>query len=66
MATHLAEADLTDPRVRQGATAGLLTPDYRDESDDAEQPSPVRGIRTAILISMPFWALVAFTVYLLR
>jgi hypothetical protein len=66
MATHLAEAELTDPRVRHGAATRIPAPDYRDDTGDGDQTNPVRGIRNAILISIPFWALVALTLYLLR
>jgi hypothetical protein len=66
MATHLAEADLIDPRPRHQATARVRAADDRDEIDDGARHNPARGILIAALISMPFWVLIAYTLYLLR
>jgi hypothetical protein len=37
----------------------------RDSWEAEERLRPARGIVTAVLLSMPFWALIGFTVYLL-
>ena len=63
MATRLAEAD--HPRmVHEAGGHALVTPDS-DAADDDERPTAARGIVAAVLLSAPFWALFAFTIWLL-
>jgi hypothetical protein len=64
MATFLAEAELADPRRAHDPT---VCPPITFDSDTIGDPgrSVGRGIITAVLISTPLWALIAFTIYLL-
>jgi hypothetical protein len=65
MSTQLAEAELTDLATvedvvrRSGAEFG------EDNTGDERHMSAPRGIVIAMLISLPFWGLVVFTVYML-
>jgi len=64
MYTHLADAKMFEPTI--------VDPDEPDASlnasnvdDDDDRLSPAKGILGAVLISVPFWVLVGFTLYLL-
>jgi hypothetical protein len=63
MATQLAEADLIDPRVRRRATTHVQAANDPDEIDGRQWRNPARGILTAMLISAPIWALIAYALY---
>jgi hypothetical protein len=64
MATYLAEAELADPKlVHEPVMRSLNVADTITTGEGGG--SPARGIMIAALISAPFWALVAFTIYLL-
>lgn len=61
MTTRVAELDLLDP-----GPPPAVAPDYLDVADlDEDKPTAARGIMFAAVISLPFWALVGFTLYLL-
>jgi len=62
MGTYLAEAELVDPRLVHQPEARPSTA-YHGTADT--EGSPVRGILIALSLSAPFWALIAFTIYLL-
>ncbi|MDB5400545.1 MAG: hypothetical protein JWQ55_2563 [Rhodopila sp.] len=65
MATQLAEAALIDPRlVHEAAARPPATYDSNATQDD-DRTTAGQGIAVAMLISVPFWALIAFTIYLL-
>jgi hypothetical protein len=65
MATQLAEAALIDPRlVHEAPVRPPATYDSNAAQDD-DRTTPGQGIVVAMLISVPFWALIAFTIYLL-
>jgi hypothetical protein len=63
MATYLAEAELADPKLVHEPVMRLNVADTITTGEGGG--SPARGIMIAALISTPFWALVAFTLYLL-
>jgi hypothetical protein len=63
MYTYLTTAKVFDPAI-----ADIDEPDATLASDrvsDDDRLSPVRGIVGAVLISVPFWVLVGFALYLL-
>lgn len=65
MATQMADADLLDPPM---VPAEVVPPQTAIDSHGAEDEGHFlapRGIIIAMLISLPFWALIAFTVFLL-
>ena len=68
MSTYIAELQSTSsalsdaPDSMLGSMYGHEAPDNLDEMD--RSMGTVRGIVSAILISLPFWALFAFAVYL--
>jgi hypothetical protein len=62
MGTYLAEAELVDPRLVHRPEA---PPSTEYDGTAETEGSPVRGILIALWISAPFWALIAFTIYLL-
>ncbi len=71
----LAEPKLAEPRLLQpklvdppvvSAPVGRTLPAYgSDPCDDGDRSVAARGIIIAVLIALPLWALIAFTVYLL-
>lgn len=69
MAIQLAEAELVGSRpVRKPEARPNVGIEYQSTTYRAptETGGPAgRGIMIALLISAPFWALIAFTVYLL-
>ena len=65
MATQLADAALIDPRTIQQPAGRSVTGYDSEAMPDDGRLTAARGIVTAVLISTPFWALIAFTVYLL-
>jgi hypothetical protein len=65
MSTLFAEAELAGP-VRIGDVARSAVVGFDEfDADEEQRLSAVRGIAAAVLISLPFWGLVAFTVYVL-
>ena len=65
MASQLADAELFDPQVVDTA---VVRPPTVHDNHTAEEEGPSmasRGIVIAMLISLPFWALIAFTIFLL-
>jgi hypothetical protein len=65
MSTQIAEAE----RTVRSATEGAALASCRVEDEDPSEPEhPIRvarGIAKAVLISVPFWALFGFALYLL-
>lgn len=59
--SHFAEVQLADPAIELARPP----PQPFDLDENGERSSAARGIITAILLSTPFWALVAFALYLL-
>lgn len=57
MYTQVAEANTAETRY---AAASVSQTDFADD-----RLTPARGIVAAVLLALPFWGLVAFTVYLL-
>ena len=65
MATQFAEAASIDSRTMQDAE-GRPNPKFDDDSTpDDDRLTVARGILIGALIATPFWALVAFTLYML-
>jgi hypothetical protein len=65
MSTQLAEAELTDLATVEDVVRRAAAEFGEDNTGDERQMSAARGIVIAMLISLPFWALVVFTVYML-
>lgn len=64
MATQAAAAELHTSRGLNVVSA-ISADDYDNDSNEADpKTSTARAIVIALLISSPFWALVAFTIYL--
>ena len=65
MPTHIAEVDLVRPSLTEAVEpVAFLAPG--SERLEADHPLGIaRGIASAVLISIPFWALLAFTLYVL-
>jgi hypothetical protein len=64
MAIQLADVELDGPRAVQEVPARPLAAFDSTTVDDNEGVMGGRGIVAAVLISAPFWALLAFTLYL--
>ncbi len=69
MSTHIAELDPTSSAFAD-VSASELGMIYSDETpytiDEPDRPmGTARGILSAVLISIPFWALFAFAIYLM-
>ena len=71
MAPQLADAAVMDSETMQEAM-GRPTPSFdpipafdNDPMPDDDRLTVARGIVTAMVIASPFWALIAFTVYML-
>jgi hypothetical protein len=65
MAAQLADAELIDRRIIHEMVGDAPVAYGSDTVEDNDRTTAVRGIATAVLISTPFWALIAFTIYLL-
>ena len=63
MAIQLADAALIYPGTVHQSMAPPVTGRDIDPMADDDRLTVARGIGTAVLISAPLWALVAFTVY---
>ncbi len=60
----MAYTQIAEPALLQPADDARATPRY-DMDIDHDSVTAARGVLTAIFIAAPFWALVAFTFYLL-
>jgi hypothetical protein len=60
MASQVSDADLID---LQAAQQTLVCPVISNETEADDNADWSRGIKTAVMIATPFWALVAFTLY---
>ena len=68
MSTYLAGAGPVDSRlVHKPEARPKITAEFAAGYRATAQPegSPARGILIALLISVPFWGLIGFTIYLL-
>jgi hypothetical protein len=65
MSTLFAEAELAGPARLEDLTRPAVAGFDEFDADEEQRLSAVRGIAAAVLISLPFWGLVAFTVYVL-
>ncbi|WP_428535111.1 hypothetical protein [Rhodopila sp.] len=64
MATYVAETELVDPQAFQAPVARPnLAAEFRGTADT--DGSAARGILIAVSLSLPFWVLVGFAIYLL-
>jgi hypothetical protein len=66
MTAQSADAELIERRIDH-EVAGRSLADYGadDAVEDDRRISAARGIAVAVMISVPFWALVGFTIYLI-
>jgi hypothetical protein len=65
MSIHLAEAQLV---VSEGVRAAPPPPPplfEAIEAEDDDRLAVARGVLGAVIISMPFWILIGFTIYML-
>ncbi len=65
MAAQLVNAELADRRPVSKAVDELPATYSSNPTDGSNRITAARGLVTAMMISMPFWALIAFTIYLL-
>jgi hypothetical protein len=65
MAIQPAHTELSDPPVSHQPNPRLFETRDGDSIEDDGRTTAVRGIMTAVALSVPFWALTAFVVYLL-
>ncbi len=65
MATQLADAELLDPPKDHPPIARSQTIFEPYVAEEEGRSLASRGIVIAMLISLPFWALIAFTIFLL-
>ena len=64
MATYVAEAELVEPRaLHSPAPRPNLAAEFRGTADT--DGSAAKGILIAVSLSVPFWVLIGFTIYLL-
>ncbi|WP_428488651.1 hypothetical protein [Rhodopila sp.] len=64
MATYVAETELVEPRaLHLPAARPNLAAEFRG-TDDTDG-SAARGILIAVSLSVPFWMLIGFAIYLL-
>lgn len=63
MATQLGDVDVLE-RIAPASTT-TVQEKLKDLELDDGRPTAARGILFGIAVSMPFWGLVAFTLYLL-
>lgn len=64
MGVQMSDAELDDlPIASEALEFPLSAYDGRDMAND-DRLSAARGIMIAALLSLPFWALIAFAVYL--
>ena len=66
MATQLADAAVLAQESAQGPEGHRGTRFDSHQMPDDDRLNVARGIVTAVLMAAPFWALVAFTVFMLR
>jgi hypothetical protein len=64
MVMQLAEQELVEPRTVPEAAASPSAATAPDPIGENEHQAVARGIMAAVLISTPFWALLAFTIYM--
>ena len=65
MAIQMADSALLDRRINREASDHAPVSYVSDPTEHDDQTTAGRGIVTAVVISTPFWALIAFTIYLL-
>jgi hypothetical protein len=70
MEMQLSDADLIETAMVQDVVVCPLATyedkaTCKDKSEHDSGRSTARGIMTAVVIAAPFWALVAFTIYML-
>lgn len=63
MATQLADRELVDTRTQPAAPASSAA--MFDSIEDDGRLTAARGIATGVVISLPLWVLIAFTIYML-
>jgi len=61
MSLRTADTELTDAAAGQP----LSLTDDPQSTDDADSLTTVKGIAVVVLVSLPLWGLIAFTLYLL-
>jgi hypothetical protein len=66
MSIQLADAKPVDPRVVHEAPGIPVTVVSSDVIREDRRMTASRGIAIGVLIALPFWALIAFTIYLLE